>query len=129
MLEPYADLFGKGFQERAQEAVRCYNAHAYLACCAMAGAAAETVLIKVADTLGIKRSKNEAITKMRDSIISNSQKGIKEGLIAYSDIVKYWRDEGMHHEDWETKSEKAYISLAMLLRLSIFAKEQWFDGN
>lgn len=129
MLEPYSHLFGKGFQERAQEAVRCYNAHAYLACCAMAGAAAETILVTVSDTLLITRTKNEPITKTREKIISKSVTGIKERLIAYSDIVKYWRDEGMHHENWETRSEKAYISLAMLLRLAMFAREQWFEEH
>ncbi len=129
MLEPYATLFGKGFQERAQESVRCYNAHAYLACCSMAGAAAETILIKVSDKLEITRTKNEPITKTRETIISKSGPGIKERLIAYSDIVKYWRDESMHHENWETRGEKAYISLAMLLRLAMFAKEHWFKTN
>lgn len=128
MLEPYALLFGEGFQERAQEAIRCYNAHAYLACCSMAGAAAETIIVKIADKLEITRTRNEPLTKTRDSIISKSDKGVKEGLIAYSDIVKYWRDEGMHHESWETRGEKAYISLAMLLRLAMFAKDKWFSS-
>jgi len=33
LLAPYRDRFGLGFHERAQQAVRCYGAHAYLACC------------------------------------------------------------------------------------------------
>ena len=41
LLAQYAQRFGEGFQQRSQEAVRCYGAHAYLACCAMCGAAAE----------------------------------------------------------------------------------------
>jgi hypothetical protein len=40
--------FGPGFDQRAQEAVKCYNALAYLACCAMCGAAAESILLAVA---------------------------------------------------------------------------------
>ena len=92
----------------------------------MAGAAAETIIIKVAEKLQITRSKNEQISKTRASIISNSNSGIKAGLIAYSDIVKYWRDEGMHHENWETSGQKSYLALALLLRLAMFAKEQWF---
>lgn len=35
MLKPFQSRLGPGFSERAQEAVRCYGAHAYLACCAM----------------------------------------------------------------------------------------------
>lgn len=128
MLKPYTAIFGDGFHERSQEAVRCYNAHAYLACCSMAGAAAETILIKIADKLLVNRTKNMPITRIRADIISKSEGGVQEGLIAYSEIVKYWRDEGMHHESWETRGEKAYISLAMLLRLAIFAKDKWFSA-
>lgn len=32
MLKPYHAKFGPGFYERAQQAIRCYGAHAYLAC-------------------------------------------------------------------------------------------------
>lgn len=129
MLSPYEPIFGEGFRERAQEAVRCYNAHAYLACCAMAGAAAETILLKISDKLNLVRVKNESITKTRNAIISNSQSGVKTDLLAYSEIIKYWRDEGMHHESWETRPEKAYIALAMLLCLARFAKDKWFDDD
>jgi len=38
LLAKYAAKFGPGFHERAQDAVRCHRAHAYLACCAMCGA-------------------------------------------------------------------------------------------
>lgn len=44
MLAPHRKRFGPSFQERAQEAIRCYGAHAYLACCTMCGAAAETYI-------------------------------------------------------------------------------------
>lgn len=45
MLEPHRDRYGPGFYERSQEAIRCYGAHAYLACCVMCGAAAEAILL------------------------------------------------------------------------------------
>jgi hypothetical protein len=35
MISPFRTRFGEGFHSRAQEAVRCYGAHAYLACCTM----------------------------------------------------------------------------------------------
>src|SRR5262245_10557800 len=47
MLAPFKG-FGPGFLERAQEAVRCYGAHAYLACCALCGAEAESLLLAAA---------------------------------------------------------------------------------
>jgi len=130
MLEPYTIVFGNGFQERAQEAVRCYNAHAFLACCVMSGAAGETILNKIADKLKIKRKEYEPITATRQKIFDNlTSDRTKEYLMAFSDIVKYLRDEGMHHENWETKPEKAYMSLAMLLRLAIFTKGEWFKES
>ena len=48
MLSKYNKRFGDGFHERSQEAVRCYGAHTYLACCAMSGAAAESVMLSTA---------------------------------------------------------------------------------
>jgi hypothetical protein len=48
MLEPYKEKFGSSFHQRAQEAIRCYGAHAYLACCAMCGAATESILLAAA---------------------------------------------------------------------------------
>lgn len=125
MLEPYSGLFGNAFHERAQEAIRCYNAHAYLATCTMTGAAAETILLKISDALGLERPKTEPISKTRDHIISVSGKGVKEKLMGLSDVMKSWRDEGMHHETLNTKADKAYISLAMLLRLAMFASQEW----
>ena len=47
--------------------------------------------------------------------------------MAYSEVVKYLRDEGMHHETWETKPEKAFIALVVLLRFAMFAKGEWFQ--
>ena len=48
MMACYRERFGKAFQERAQEAIRCYGAHAYVACCTMCGAAAEAILLTIA---------------------------------------------------------------------------------
>ena len=47
-LTGYRNRFGEGFHQRAHEAVKCRNAEAWLACCAMVGAAAEFVLLAVA---------------------------------------------------------------------------------
>lgn len=48
LLNQFHNRFGSGFHERAQQAVVCYGAHAYLACCAMCGAAAESILLATA---------------------------------------------------------------------------------
>ena len=48
MIAPFGPIFGSGFQQRANEAIRCYGAHAYLACCVMCGASAESILLNLA---------------------------------------------------------------------------------
>ena len=48
MLAPYREKFGDAFHERGQEAMRCYSANAFLACCVLCGAAAEAVLLTAA---------------------------------------------------------------------------------
>ena len=47
-LSALENRFGPGYEERAQEAVRCYSALAYMACCAMCGAAAESIVLAIA---------------------------------------------------------------------------------
>src|SRR5262249_52722833 len=51
ILATHNQRFGQGFQERAQEAVKCYGANAFLACCAMCGAAAESIVLTLAIAL------------------------------------------------------------------------------
>jgi hypothetical protein len=48
VLQPFIGRFGEGFAQRAVEASRCYRTTNYLACCVMAGAAAESILLAVA---------------------------------------------------------------------------------
>jgi hypothetical protein len=48
VLQPFISRFGEGFAQRAAEASRCYQTTNYLACCVMAGAAAESILLAVA---------------------------------------------------------------------------------
>jgi len=48
MFDKLSPRFGPGFLPRATEAVRCHRFGAYLGCCAMSGAAAESILLAVA---------------------------------------------------------------------------------
>ncbi len=47
-LAEFHQRFGDGYLERSQEAVRCYDSLAFLGCCAMCGAAAESITLKLA---------------------------------------------------------------------------------
>ena len=50
MFHKLSPRFGPGFLQRASEAVRCHRFGAHFGCCAMSGAAAESILLAVAAT-------------------------------------------------------------------------------
>lgn len=132
MLAPYSKLFGPGFHERANEAIRCYGAHTYLACCAMCGAAAESVMLHLAITkdgdeekiLKLYRASNGR-KKIEDMIISQQKGGLKSDFEAFFGLLKYWRDEAAHGRKANIAESEAYTSLALLLRCAQFAKDNY----
>ncbi len=128
ILSKYVEIFGKSIDERAQEAVRCYNAHAYLACCVMVGAASETILNAVADRLDIQKPESQTITKTRRSTISNTSKGVRERVLAFSYIIELWIISCIQHDRLDNSPDRGYISLALLLRLASFRRDEWFRG-
>ena len=132
IVAPYKERFGPGFHDRAQQAVRCYGAHAYLACCAMCEAAAESVLL----ALAIAKTGNEAVvlkdyrpangrSKIENLILGKSRVQLQTGLRAFTESLKYWRDESAHGLASRISDEQAYTSLAMMLRLAQFANDNW----
>jgi hypothetical protein len=132
LLKPFISRFGEGFHERAQEAVRCYGAHAYLACCAMCGAAAESVLLAVA----IKKEGDEhsvlktyvtanGRVKLENMITGKAAEHIKREFKGYTELLKYWRDEASHGKPSNISDNEAYTSLAILLRYAAFIDSEW----
>jgi len=131
MLAPYKNRFGPGFHERAQEAIRCYGAHAYLACCAMCGASAESIILATA----IAKDNEENILKIYASasgrhrienlLVGKARKQIQNEYGGYTSLLKYWRDESAHGCASEIKENEAYTSLALLLRLAAFVSDNW----
>src|SRR3954468_8847698 len=47
------------------------------------------------------------------------------GLRAYTELLKYWRDESAHGMASKINDEHAYTSLAMLLRFAQFSNDNW----
>jgi hypothetical protein len=95
LLAPFRERFGPGFHDRAQQAVRCYGAHAYLACCAMCGAAAESMLLSIA----IAKTDDEAIvlkeyrtgngrSKVENLILGKSRKDLQTGFASFHGIIE-----------------------------------------
>jgi len=126
--------FGSGFVERAQEAVKAYNAQAFLACCAMCGAACESAVL----ALAIAKVGNEervlreyAATAGRGRIERTVLKGQPERIATefrrYTDLLKYWRDSASHGRAAQITEAEAYTTLVLLLRFAIFASEHQLE--
>lgn len=132
MLSPYAKIFGSGFHERAQQAIRCYGSHTYLACCVMCGAAAESILLHLA----IKKDGNEekilkeyrasdGRKKLENMIIGQQKGGIKNDFEICFRLLKYWRDEAAHGRKSNISESESYTSLALLMRCAQFANDNY----
>lgn len=134
MLKPYAQQFGPGFDSRAQEAIRCYGAHAYLACCAMCGAAAESVLLaaakaKTGDEGRVLREYASAQGRARvaRTLVGQANEHVKREFEAHQTLLKYWRDEASHGKASDIADNEAYTALGLLLRFAMFVSANWTD--
>ncbi|MBL8015337.1 MAG: hypothetical protein JNK26_04080 [Candidatus Doudnabacteria bacterium] len=134
LLTPYQSRFGSTFMQRSDEAIRCYGAHAYYACCAMIGAAAESIILKLA----IARTGDEAkVTKEYQehngtsktlNTLTHGQSGeIKRMIDNAFELMKYWRDAAAHADTTEITPNEAFTSLALLVRFARFSDEKYDD--
>jgi hypothetical protein len=132
MLARYRERFGQGFQSRGQEAVRCYGAHAYLACCVMAAAAGESILLSTAIA---KHGDEESVIKLyaamggrkriEDLLFGKAKSNLRDEYRGLSSLLKYWRDEAGHGKASSISDTEAFYTLALLLRLAIFMNDHW----
>lgn len=126
--------FGAGFVERSQQAVAAYSAHAFLAACAMCGAAAESVSLALAIA---KKGSEKAILDMYAAASGRSRveafllgaqpATVREEFRRYTDLLKYWRDHSAHGRAVNITEPEAYQALGLLLRFTLFARDR-FDG-
>ncbi len=131
LLEPFRAKFGPGFHQRAQEAIRCYGAHAYLACCAMCGAAAESILLKVAAQL---KDEAEVLKDYRSSggrgrienlIVGRATQHLRREFFGFTPLLNYWRDVAGHGSVAVISDDEAFTSIALLLRFAQFVSDRW----
>jgi len=132
MLTPYKEKFGPAFYERAQEAIRCYGAHAYLACCTMCGAATESILLATAVTkegdekkVLAEYSTSRGRSRIENVVIGQAKDFVQREFRGYTVLLKYWRDEASHGKASNISDNEAYTSLALLLRFAMFIHDNW----
>jgi hypothetical protein len=133
LLARSQQVLGMRYQERGQEAVRCYGAHAYLACCAMCGAAAESILLTIAiaktseaRVLSAYRVSNGR-SRVENMVVGQLNDSLRREFQGFTTLLKYWRDEASHGGASRIGDNEAYTSLAMLLRFAQFASDHWED--
>lgn len=132
MLDPFRDRFGPGFHQRAQEAVCCYGANIYLACCAMCGAAAESILLATA--IALKKDETAVLeayasargrSRVEKMIIERVVDPLKVEFVIHTRLINYWRDESAHGKLSKISENEAFTSLALLLRFALFVDANW----
>ena len=130
--EPFADRFGPGYHQRAQEAVKCYIAQAHMACCAMCGAAAESILLSAAIA---KSGDEEAVLKeyqtaagrgrVEKRLLGNVKADTRRRFETFTDLLNYWRDTSSHGRTVARSELESFDALSRLLRFSLFVDERW----
>jgi len=129
LLSKHQKRFGAGYLSRGAEAVRCYSAHAFLAACAMCGAAAESILLAIAserkpakDVLAMY-SRLGGRAQVEKLVIGQQNTHVQDTFRGFMMLLKYWRDEAAHGRASEIGETEAFTALMLLLRLARFANE------
>lgn len=128
----YRRQYGEGFHQRAQEAVKCRNAEAWLACCAMTGAAAESVLLALA--IAKVGDENEVLKKYRSAggrkkvlniVVGQANVITRDTLSTFSNIISFWRDEAAHGRASPISTANADEALRQLLHMCQWVDREW----
>lgn len=131
-FESHRPQFGDGFAQRAQEAIKCRNAEAWLACCAMVGAAAESILLALAvaktdDEPQVVKNYNASGGRRRviNMVVGQSDEATRNHLVTFSNIVTNWRDEAAHGHASSLANANADEALRQLLHMCQWVSREW----
>lgn len=131
-LTGYQGRFGEGFHQRALEAIKCRNAEAWLACCAMVGAAAESVLLalaiaKVGDEAQVLAAYRQTGGRQRalNLIVGQANAHRRDTLTTFAGIISLWRDEAAHGQASPLGTANADEALRQLLHMCQWVDREW----
>jgi hypothetical protein len=125
--------FGDAYKLRTQDAVLAYSGHAYFACCAMVGAAAEAILLKAAVAkLGQEKAEklyfnSRGRSQLQKSLLGQQTDNFRAEFERHTSLVDYWRDQSAHGHQTGIREGEAYMALSGLLRFAHFASDKWAD--
>jgi hypothetical protein len=138
LVNPMTDMllgagrnFGAAYKLRTRDAVLAYNGHAYFACCAMVGAAAEAIMLQAAITkLGEEEAErlyfsSRGRSQLQNRLLGQQTGGFRTQFERHTELISYWRDESAHGHETEIKEGEAYMALSGLLRFAHFASDNW----
>jgi hypothetical protein len=132
IMQPFAARFGPGFLQRAGEASGCYRSGNYLACCVMAGAAAESILLAIAvaklgDEAQVLKAYRSGSGRSRITtlILGQAKQALSDQFNAMLGVLNYWRDETAHGVHTTVGEAQAHLSVAQLIRFAHFAQDHW----
>jgi hypothetical protein len=131
MLHGVGKQFGDAYKLRTQDAVLAYNGHAYFACCAMVGAAAEAILLTAAIAkLGEEKAESlyfnrNGRSNLQKSLLGQKNNSFRTEFERHTDLITYWRDQSAHGHQTGIKEGEAYMALSGLLRFAHFASDKW----
>jgi hypothetical protein len=116
-----------GFLQRSHEAAKCYKSAAYIACCSMCGAAAESALLAVAiarigneDLVLRKYEGRDGRREVMKLIFGAPTHKLETRFKVAFEVLSYWRDSASHGQASDISELEAHEALARLLRLSRF---------
>jgi hypothetical protein len=134
ILLSFEPKYGSGFAQRAIEAVRCYRTRNDLAACAMAGAAAESILLAVAIAkVGDEAKVLNVYTgpRGRSSVTEQVVSGVKKSTTSQFEAalksLHYWRDEAAHGKATTISDIESWASLIQLLQLARLCSDRWAE--
>lgn len=131
-LMEFGSRFGRGFRQRAAEAIKCRDTQAWLGCCAMAGAAAESILLAIA----IAKTRDEDLvlneyraasgrTRVLNKIVGQANGNRRNALTTFAGIISLWRDEAAHGRASPISAANANEALRQLLHMCQWVDAEW----
>lgn len=131
-LAGFRDKYGDAYYQRSQEALKCRDGEAWLACCAMAGASAEAILLAIANakTKDEERIRREYFSsggrkKVTDIITGKLPQHLRQTLVTFTGIISFWRDEASHGALTMLSTANADEALRQLLHMAQWVDRQW----